>query len=124
TEVTAELTGAVGTQDVFFTYSGPSGDLLELDSWEFTKVSGEPTLDVTVTAETRCVVGRTVLAVRATNGEDHPVTVRADSAYGSKVFDLAPGRGASQVFTTRQVSLPAGEVAVTLTADGVTVPAT
>lgn len=125
TEVTAELTGATGTHDVFFTYSGPSGDLLELDSWEFTAADGEPTLDVTVTADTRCVVGRAVLTVRATNGEDQPVTVQADTAHGAKVFaDLAPGRGASHAFTTRQVSLPAGEVDVTLSADGVTVPTT
>ena len=79
----------------------------------------QPALDVSVTAETRCVVGRAVLAVRAHNGEDVPVTVRADSAHGSRTFtDLAPGSGAAHAFTTRQVVLPAGEVSLTVTPDG------
>ncbi len=124
-DVSAALTGATGTHDVFFTYTGPEGDLMELDSWEFTEATGEPTLDVTVTADTRCVVGRAVLTVRANNGEDRPVTVEADTAYGSTVFtDLGPERGASHAFTTRQASLPAGDVDVTLSADGVSVPVT
>src|SRR5690606_31693439 len=113
--VSAALSGATGTRGVFCTYPGPEGGLMELDSWECTEATGEPTLDVTVTADTRCVVGRAVLTVRANNGEDRPVTVEADTAYGSTVFtDLGPERGASHAFTTRQASLPAGDVDVTL----------
>lgn len=79
----------------------------------------QPALDVTVGADTRCVVGRLVVAVRVHNGEDVPVTVEADSGFGSRTFaDLAPGRGAAHAFSTRQVQLPAGEVDLTVTPDG------
>lgn len=79
----------------------------------------QPALDVTVDTDTRCVVGRVVLTVRAHNGEAVPVTVAASSAFGSRTFpDLAPGRGAAHAFTTRQAQLAAGEVELTLTPDG------
>ncbi|UDF12168.1 cell wall-binding repeat-containing protein [Antiquaquibacter oligotrophicus] len=42
TELTASLTGAVGVHDVYFTYSGPAGDLFELDTWEFSADEPQP----------------------------------------------------------------------------------
>jgi arabinoxylan arabinofuranohydrolase len=128
TEVSADLTGATGTQDVFFTYTGPAGDLLELDSWEFTAAPGEPTLDVVVTADTRCVAGRTVVAVRTENDEDVPVTLAVESPFGAKTVTLAPGRAASHAFSSRLTGVPAADVGVTASAtvDGtaVSVPLT
>ncbi len=58
TELSAELKGATGTHDVFFTYAGPTGDLFELDTWSFTEADAAPSLDVTAAAATRCVAGK------------------------------------------------------------------
>lgn len=78
-----------------------------------------PALDVTASVDTRCVAGRAVVTVRVQNGEGLPVTVAADTAFGTRVFDgLAPGRGASHAFTTRRAQLSAGEVDLTLTPTG------
>lgn len=41
-DFTAELSGAQGTTDVFFTFEGPEGDLFEVDAWEFEPASEEP----------------------------------------------------------------------------------
>ncbi|WP_127572288.1 family 43 glycosylhydrolase [Georgenia faecalis] len=129
TEVTGQLTGATGTHDLFFTYTGGDGDLLELDTWQFDEATGEPSLDVSVTAETRCVAGRAVVAVRVANDAAVPVTVAVDSAYGSRTFpSVAPGRAVSQAFSARVRDLPAGEVdaVASATVDGapVSVPLT
>ncbi|MEE6274183.1 glycoside hydrolase family 43 protein [Georgenia sp. MJ206] len=71
-------------------------------------------LDVTTDVAMRCVVGRTVLAVRLGNDSEVPVNLEVSSSYGSKSFtNLAPGRGVAQAFTTRAVNIPAGEVEVT-----------
>ena len=65
---------------------------------------------------TRTVGGKVLLAVKAVNDEQVPVTFTFETAYGSKtITDVAPGRHASHVFTTRQASLPAGTVRVTAT---------
>ncbi|QIG39502.1 family 43 glycosylhydrolase [Microbacterium sp. 4R-513] len=121
TEITAPLEGATGTKDVFFTYSGPSGDLFELDSYSFTAAPAAPSLDVSVVAGTRCVAGKTVVTVQATNGEVVPVAVSLSSSFGAKsIAALAPGSSTAQAFTSRQVSVPAGSVSaeVSATVDG------
>jgi arabinoxylan arabinofuranohydrolase len=121
TELTAPLEGATGTKDVFFTYSGPSGDLFELDTYAFTAAPEEPTLDVTAVASTRCVAGKAVVAVQATNGEAVPVALSVSSSYGSKsVAALEAGKSTAQAFTTRLVSVPAGSASVqaSATVDG------
>ncbi|MEF3404787.1 DUF1349 domain-containing protein [Agromyces sp. CCNWLW203] len=74
----------------------------------------EPALDVAVTAATRCIGGKVVLSVRATNGEAVPVSIAFASDYGTKSFAaVAPGKNAVHAFTTRQTSIPAGTVDVT-----------
>lgn len=76
-----------------------------------------PQLAVTATATTRCVAGKTVLSVSVTNGDDVPVAVDVDTAYGSKsVTGLAPGKTSSYAFATRAAVLPQGEAVVTATA--------
>lgn len=68
-----------------------------------------PTLDVELTAGTRCVTGKVVVTVRASNAEDVPITVAFETPYGSKSFaSVAPGATAVHAFTTRQVSVPEG----------------
>ncbi|WP_241246020.1 family 43 glycosylhydrolase [Microbacterium sp. 4R-513] len=83
--------------------------------------SAEPSLDVSVVAGTRCVAGKTVVTVQATNGEAVPVAVSLSSSFGAKsIAALAPGTSTAQAFTSRQVSVPAGSVSaeVSATVDG------
>lgn len=83
-------------------------------------------LDVVATATTRCVAGKVVLTVVATNRDSVPVAVTVTSAYGAKSFAaVAPGKNASAAFTTRLAAVPAGSASVTATAGDatVTVPA-
>jgi arabinoxylan arabinofuranohydrolase len=121
--VTAELTGASGVHDVYFTYDGPAGeDLVEVDSLSFAARTGE--LPVTVSAQTRCIAGKAYVAVQASNGHDEPVDVVLRTSYGERpVADVAPGANAYQSFSTRAASVAAGSATVraTGTIDGVDV---
>uniref|UniRef100_UPI003F491C34 family 43 glycosylhydrolase n=1 Tax=Paenarthrobacter nicotinovorans TaxID=29320 RepID=UPI003F491C34 len=81
----------------------------------------EPVLSVTASASSRCIAGKVVLTVKATNGDDVPVSVNMTTAYGAKSFSsIAPGKNASQAFTTRAVSIPTGTATVeaSATVDG------
>lgn len=74
---------------------------------------------VTVLPTTRCVAGKVVLAVTATNGEESPLDVSVSSPYGSKTFaGLAGGASSSAAFSTRQGSIGAGELQVTVSTPG------
>lgn len=74
----------------------------------------QPTgVDLTVTAEARCLAGRAYLAVRATNGEDVAIDVRHYTPFGEKRFAaVQPGTAAYQSYATRQASLDDGSVTV------------
>ncbi|MEV0157403.1 family 43 glycosylhydrolase [Micromonospora sp. NPDC050686] len=123
-EVSADLTGVSGVHDVYFTYRGPAGqDLFELDSWAFEAV---PALDLSVTADTRCVGEQVMVTVRATNNEAVHVSASAESAYGTRPFGaVPPGKGKLRSFPTGAASVPAGSVTVTASAtvDGAAVSA-
>jgi hypothetical protein len=96
--------------------------MLEFQAWAAAPAA--PALDVELTVTGRCVAGKGVLAVTAANGDEVPVDVALETAYGSKtVADLAPGKRSSQAFTTRQASVPAGAVSAEVTGivDGETV---
>ena len=68
-----------------------------------------PSLDVVLQADTRCVAGKVVVTVRATNAGDVPVAVAFTTSYGSKsVASVAPGASTLQAFTTRLGSIPGG----------------
>lgn len=80
-------------------------------------VVAPPALPVTVTASTRCVAGKVVLAVRATNDAGVAVDLAIGTAYGSKtIAGVDPGERVSASFSTRAPSVGAGSVAVTVTA--------
>jgi beta-galactosidase len=86
-------------------------------------VVAEEGLDVPVMVTSRCVAGKPVLSVRATNDETMPIDVELTTPYGSKSFaDVGAGKAAFHTFTTRSGTLPAGEATVTASAevDGVT----
>lgn len=83
-----------------------------------------PSLDVIAEATTRCIAGKVVVTVKATNRDDVPVAVEMVGAHGTKSFaSVAPGKNATHAFTTRAASIPAGAVAVTATAAGADAPA-
>ena len=118
-EVSANLTGVTGVQDVYFTFTGPTGtNLVEVDTWSFAEAeNAAASLDVSVVAGSRCVAGKALLTVQATNNESVPVSVVLDSAFGSKTFaSVAAGKNAAHAFTTRVASLSAGSVSVTASA--------
>ncbi|GAA1829551.1 DUF1349 domain-containing protein [Agromyces salentinus] len=89
--------------------------------------AAEPELDVEVTASTRCVARKSVVAVRVQSAEDMPLAAELESDYGTKTLpSIAPGANGTHTFTTRQADIEAGSVAVTLTAvvDGSTITQT
>ncbi|MEU4449581.1 family 43 glycosylhydrolase [Actinosynnema sp. NPDC050801] len=114
TEVGAELDGVSGVHDVYLTFVGPDGrDLLEVDSWRFSK----PSLKVAGTADTRCAGPNVKLTVHVTNNESVPVDFVVETPYGTKSFDdVKAGKTRFHPFTTRQSSVTAGTVTVTATA--------
>ncbi|WP_105566881.1 family 43 glycosylhydrolase [Microbacterium halophytorum] len=117
-EATAQLDGAVGTHDVYFTYAGAEGDLFEIDTLEFRASDGaEPALDVSVAASTRCVVGKTVVVVSATNDADIAASITVESEFGTEAFaSVEPGATVAQAFSTRADSVSAGDVAANASA--------
>ncbi|MFF2370883.1 family 43 glycosylhydrolase [Agromyces sp. NPDC058110] len=71
-------------------------------------------VEVSAAASTRCVAGKVVLAVTATNDSDEPVAVDIETPYGTKqVASLAAGASTSASFSSRLATLPAGEATVT-----------
>ncbi|MEE6287399.1 ThuA domain-containing protein [Georgenia sp. MJ173] len=79
----------------------------------------EPTgPEISVEADTRCVVGKVVEVVRVTNESQTPIEVVIETAHGSKTVTVAPDKTTAASFSTRLGSVPAGEVTVTASADG------
>jgi len=70
--------------------------------------------DVTVEADTRCVLGRVVLTARVTNEGATPAEVGIATAYGARTATIDGGRTSSYAFTTRLGQVPAGDVTVTV----------
>jgi regulation of enolase protein 1 (concanavalin A-like superfamily) len=102
-----------------FALGGPQQETktVRFDYFRIEQETETPSLDVSVVAGTRCVVGKAMVTVQVTNNDTVPVSVRAKSAYGSKSFaSVEPGRNAFHAFTTREVSIPAGSVEVEVSA--------
>jgi hypothetical protein len=77
-----------------------------------------PSLALETVSSTRCVAGKVHIVASIRNADDEPADITVTSPYGTKtVTGLAPGSTASVVFTTRQTTVPAGEVAVSGTSD-------
>lgn len=71
-----------------------------------------PESPVTVEAETRCVVGRVVEAVRVTSESAEPVAAVVSTPYGQRTVTVRAEGAASVALSTRLGSVPAGEVSV------------
>ncbi|GAA3028406.1 NPCBM/NEW2 domain-containing protein [Microbacterium dextranolyticum] len=73
-----------------------------------------PTAEASVT--TRCVAGKSVLAVRLLNTDDAALAATVKSEYGTKTFSKVDvGASVTQVFSTRRGQIPAGTVSVDVT---------
>ncbi|MDY0908834.1 family 43 glycosylhydrolase [Microbacterium sp. CFBP9034] len=72
----------------------------------------EPSLDLSLSTASRCVAGKVVLTVQASNGEPAAVSLSMSTPFGTKAATLAPSKSASYAFTSRQVSVPAAAVEV------------
>ncbi|MCJ1699380.1 Ig-like domain-containing protein [Rathayibacter festucae] len=80
-------------------------------------VTVQSSLKLTAAATTRCVAGKVVLTVVATNGDTVPMDVTVTSTAGTKSFaGVKAGSNASAAFTVRAAQLAAGEATVTATA--------
>ncbi|WP_169513979.1 glycoside hydrolase domain-containing protein [Agromyces subbeticus] len=70
-------------------------------------------LELTATAQARCIGSKAVLAVTARNDEAVPMSITFTSTFGSKSFaTVAAGKNATHVFTTRSASIPEGTVTI------------
>ncbi|HMR48903.1 MAG TPA: DUF4978 domain-containing protein [Arachnia sp.] len=98
-------------------YRGSTTNAQSVDNLVLLGNEDEPgaSISAELAATTRCVAGKVVLAVSVTNTGEEAITATVTSAYGSKQWDLAAGRGASAAFSTRATSIAAGEVQVALT---------
>ena len=74
--------------------------------------------DVSVTADTRCVVGRVVEVVRVTNAEAEPVELTITTPFGTRTTTVGAERSTSLTVSTRLGSVPEGEVSVTASIPG------
>ncbi|MGO3321174.1 MAG: metallophosphoesterase, partial [Microbacterium gubbeenense] len=87
-----------------------------VDEVVLTKADEAQDLDVSVDAKTRTLAGKQYVSVSATNNADVPVDIVVDTEFGSKSFTaVQPGKSANVSVNSRQGSIPAGEVTVTIT---------
>ena len=81
------------------------------------KIVRVASLDIRAVASTRVIAGKIVLTVVVTNNDKVPTALSVSSIYGTKTFtSVSPGKNASATFTTREATIPAGEVTVKATA--------
>jgi beta-xylosidase len=86
----------------------------------------ELNLDVSLASAMRCVAGKVVLTLKASNSEDVELSLSMTTPFGAKSAIVAASKSASYAFTTRQVEVAPATVKVeaSATIDGqlVTVP--
>src|SRR5690606_3585483 len=100
-----------------FEVAGDLGEGVWVDARAVVTVeAGGP--DLRVEVDTRCVLGRVVVAAKVVNDGDAPVEVEIASPYGRKTVTIPGGGAASHAFSSRLGSVPAGEVTVTPTGGG------
>lgn len=84
-----------------------------------------PAVEVSAETSSRCVAGKVVLTVRAMNESATAVDLTITSPFGSKSYPaVAPGASVLAAFSTRQTSIPAGNVTVDAAATVAGQPAT
>ncbi len=83
-------------------------------------VTVRPVIDVELAVSSRCIAGKVTLTVKATNTGDASAKVDLSTPYGTKSLTLATGASASNAFTTRQATMPAGTVKGAVAQNGAT----
>ena len=112
-DYTADLTGAKGTTDVFFTYVGSASQaLFDIDYLSFTEAPAGIADGVTATTAGRCVAGTSTLLVSVANTNATAVTAVVTTAFGAKTMTIQPGKTVSAAFTTRASGYAAGEATI------------
>lgn len=81
-------------------------------------VTVTPSIDVSVTADTRCVAGKVVLTVRVVGAGADGVDVTIATPYGTRTAALDAGHDVVAAFSTRAASVPVVAVSVTASAGG------
>ena len=93
--------------------------------WQTVGVANlDASVELTVTAQSRCVAGTAQVSVRAVNDGDVKADVAVATPFGTKTFkNVSPGKSASQTFSSRTATIDAGTATVTGTAivEGITV---
>lgn len=73
-------------------------------------------VEINASVSSRCIAGKSVLTVTATNPNGIPVNVGFTTTYGAKsLTGVAPTKNAFHAFTTRLPSMPSGTATVTAT---------
>ncbi|MCB7136316.1 S8 family peptidase [Cellulosimicrobium marinum] len=93
--------------------------------WQTVDVTtSDAAVDVTVTAQARCLAGKAYVAVRVLNESGTTADITVTTPFGARTFaDVADGKNAYQSFATRSTTVEAGAATVEATAeiDGVEV---
>ena len=87
--------------------------------WQAVDVTtSDAAVDVTVTAESRCLAGKAYVAVRVLNESGATADVAVTTPYGERTFtNVKDGKNAYQAFAVRSASVEAGSVTVEATAE-------
>ncbi|MGO2187353.1 MAG: immunoglobulin-like domain-containing protein [Microbacterium gubbeenense] len=116
---TASVDVPDGVVEVGATYDGYRDGLVAGSDADPVAIGGA--LDVTTA--TRCVVGKTVLAVTAVNTGDQAVTVNLSTPFGERTgIAIAAGASVTEAFSTRAARIPAGEATATVDSVETTTP--
>ncbi|WP_171013226.1 beta-L-arabinofuranosidase domain-containing protein [Microbacterium sp. 2FI] len=84
---------------------------------EIVRAAPQPALEISAIVAFRCVAGKAVMTVQASNGSEVPVALTVTTAYGVKQFAaVARGKSVSSAFTTRTAHVASGEITVAATA--------
>ncbi len=73
----------------------------------------DPQSAINVSSTARCVAGKTVLVVSASNTSDAAIEVAIDTPFGKQSVVVEPGKTASKAFSTRKSDIASGEVKTT-----------
>ncbi|WP_157376998.1 PQQ-binding-like beta-propeller repeat protein [Agromyces sp. Root1464] len=111
-------------------YSGPhiesdeDGLLYTMRGLNVVQIDDGPAVEVAAVAEARCIGSKAYLAVKVTNAEPVPVSVKVVTPYGERTFaEVLPGRSAAHTFAVRASTVHEGAVTIEASrvADGSTI---
>ncbi|MFD4421240.1 alpha-N-acetylglucosaminidase TIM-barrel domain-containing protein [Agromyces sp. NPDC058484] len=114
----------VGDVSILKLHVDPNGlDWWDRADWADARVgcgSAElPPLELSASAQTRCVGSKAFVSVAVRNDDVAPVDVQVHTPFGTKTFAaVAPGKNAFHSFAVRATSVPAGAATVTATGTG------